>query len=327
MSESLGGGTTNLLRMARTGCQSAVSFVALALGGDATEGDVATALYPAPSEEAPLREEVIDDLVHQLWLDPGVARHKALLRTVRVASRQLGEPSVQLAVATVPLGSADEGRPWGLLGVADPDVKAFGLPDVELLSRIAKRLTSYVAARQRVRGAASGTATSPPGAPASLEERARGLASTPDLARLLGGEDPGTGLVALGALLGKTGRFLGAGEGAGGSLAVVALEVSGVSGMPKATMARVARAIRADLRFDDLVSGVGARGFIAVVPLAPGGTGAQALADRLAASARAAVGATGAVVRSAHVAVDLGSHVDADAHELLRAVLDELGTA
>lgn len=325
MRESLGGGTTHLLRMARTGCQSAVSFVALVAEADVTKGDVATAVYPAPSEEAPLREEVIDDLVRQLWLDPGVARHKALLRTVRVASRQLGEPSAQLAVATVPLGSDDEGRPWGLLGVADPDLKTFGLPDVELLSRIAQRLTSYVAARQRVR-AAAGTVGSPPGAPVSLEERAGGLASTPDLARLLGGEDPGTGLVALGALLGKTGRFLGAGEGAGGSLAVVALEVSGVSGMPKDTMARVARAIRADLRFDDLVSGVGARGFIAVVPLAPGGTGAQALADRLAASARAAVGATGAVVRSAHVAVDLASHVDEDAHELLRAVLDKLGT-
>ena len=55
MSESLGGGTTHLLRMARTGCQSAVSFVALVAEGDVTEGDVATAVYPAPSEEAPLR--------------------------------------------------------------------------------------------------------------------------------------------------------------------------------------------------------------------------------------------------------------------------------
>jgi len=322
MSEALGGGTTHLLRMARTGCQSAVSFVALVAGDD-----VATAVYPAPSEDAAVREEVIDDLVRQLWLDPGVARHKALLRTVRVASRQLGEPSVQLAVATVPLGSDGEGRPWGLLGVADPDVKAFGLPDVELLSRIARRLTSYVAARRTLRGAGTGAVAPRTGAPPSLEGRAGGIASTPDLARLYGGEDPPTGLVTLAALLAKTGRFLGAGEGAGGSLAVVALEVSGVSGPADDTMARVARAIRADLRFDDLVSALGSRGFVAVVPLAPGWAGAQAVADRLAMSARAAVGAAGAVVRSAHVAVDLASHVDADAHELLRAVLDELGTA
>ena len=326
MSGSLGGGSTHLLRMARTGCKSAVSFVALVAGDH-----VATAIYPIASDEAPFGEEVVDDLVRQLWLDPAIARRKALLRSVRVGGHQPGEAPIQLAVATVPVGADGEGRPWGLLGVADPDVKAFGLPDVELLSRIAQRLTSYVAARRQVRSVAAGTAPPPAGSsppPAGTapvpEARTADLASTPGLAGLFGGEDPGTGLLPLGTLLGRTGRLLGAGEGAGGSLAVVALEVSGASGTPKDTMARVARAIRADLRFEDLVSGLGATGFIAVVPLAPGGTGAQALADRLAASARAAVGTTGAAVRSAHVAVDLSSH--ADAADLVRAVLDELGT-
>ena len=326
MSGSLGGGSTHLLRMARTGCKSAVSFVALVAGDH-----VATAIYPIASDEAPFGEEVVDDLVRQLWLDPAIARRKALLRSVRVGGHQPGEAPIQLAVATVPVGADGEGRPWGLLGVADPDVKAFGLPDVELLSRIAQRLTSYVAARRQVRSVAAGTAPPPAGSsppPAGTapvpEARTADLASTPGLAGLFGGEDPGTGLLPLGTLLGRTGRLLGAGEGAGGSLAVVALEVSGASGTPKDTMARVARAIRADLRFEDLVSGLGATGFIAVVPLAPGGTGAQALADRLAASARAAVGTTGAAVRSAHVAVDLSSH--ADAADLVRAVLDELGS-
>ncbi|MDA8316724.1 MAG: hypothetical protein M0010_16375 [Actinomycetota bacterium] len=333
MSGSLGGGSTHLLRMARTGCKSAVSFVALVAGDH-----VATAIYPIASDEAPFGEEVVDDLVRQLWLDPAIARRKALLRSVRVGGHQPGEAPIQLAVATVPVGADGEGRPWGLLGVADPDVKAFGLPDVELLSRIAQRLTSYVAARRQVRSVAAGTTPPPAGSspppagssppPAGTapvpEARTADLASTPGLAGLFGGEDPGTGLLPLGTLLGRTGRLLGAGEGAGGSLAVVALEVSGASGTPKDTMARVARAIRADLRFEDLVSGLGATGFIAVVPLAPGGTGAQALADRLAASARAAVGTTGAAVRSAHVAVDLSSH--ADAADLVRAVLDELGT-
>ncbi len=344
MSESLGGGTTHLLRMARTGCQSAVSFVALVVGDD-----VATAVYPTPSDEAPLGEAVVDDLVRQLWLDPAVARRKALLRSVRVAGHEPGEAPVQLAVATVPLGADGEGRPWGLLGVADPDVKAFGLPDVELLSRIAQRLSSYVAARRRVRSLAAGTAPSSPGtappspgtAPPSEAHAADlastpGLASTPDLARLLEGEDPGTGLLSLGALLGRTGRLLGAGEGAGGSLVVVAVEVSDVSGAPQGVAVtaretaredarRAARAIRAELRVDDLVSRLGDTGVLAVVPLAPGGAGAQALADRLAASARAAVGAAAVTVRSAHVAVDLFWH--ADAADLVRAVLDELGSA
>ena len=330
MSESLGGGTTHLLRMARTGCQSAVSFVALVAGDE-----VATAVYPTPSDEAPLGEAVVDDLVRQLWLDPSVARRKALLRSVRVAGHEPGEAPVQVAVATVPLGADGEGRPWGLLGVADPDVKAFGLPDVELLSRIAQRLTSYVAARRRVRSVAAGTAPPSSGTAPSSEAHAADLASTPGLARLLEGADPGTGLLSLGALLGRTGRLLGAGEGAGRSLAVVAVEVSDVSGAPQGVAVtardtareaarRVARAIRTELRVDDLVSRLGDTGVLAVVPLAPGGAGAQALADRLAASARAAVDAAAVTVRSAHVAVDLSSH--ADAADLVRAVLARLRT-
>ncbi len=337
LGDALGGATTHVLRMARTGCKSAVSFVALVV-----DDDVATAVYPRFSQDASVREEVIDALVRQLWLDPAIARRKALVRTVRVASRSLGELPVQLAVATVPLGLDDEDRPWGLLGVADPEVKAFGLPDVELLARIAQRLTSHIAARQWLRGAGSGAGSGPgtgpgsgagalassTGAPPSIEEGVGGIMRTPDLARLYEGEDPGSGLVALAALLARTGRLIGAGERAGGSIALVALEVSGVEGPPGDTLARVARAIRADLRFDDLVSGVGARGLVAVVPLAPGGTGAQALEDRLAASARAALdaalGATRAAVRTAHVTVDLASHVEEDAHDLLRAVLDKL---
>ena len=329
LGDALGGATTHVLRMARTGCKSAVSFVALVV-----DDDVATAVYPRFSQDASVREEVIDALVRQLWLDPAIARRKALVRTVRVASRSLGELPVQLAVATVPLGLDDEDRPWGLLGVADPEVKAFGLPDVELLARIAQRLTSHIAARQWLRGAGSGAGSgagalaSSTGAPPSIEEGVGGIMRTPDLARLYEGEDPGSGLVALAAFLARTGRLIGAGERAGGSIALVALEVSGVEGPPGDTLARVARAIRADLRFDDLVSGVGARGLVAVVPLAPGGTGAQALEDRLAASARAALdaalGATRAAVRTAHVTVDLASHVEEDAHDLLRAVLDKL---
>jgi hypothetical protein len=322
VSEQLGGGTTHALRMARTGCKSAVSFVALV-----DDGDLATAVYPGPYEEAPLRRELIDDLVRQLWLDPGIARHKALLRSVRVASRDPSEPSIRIAVATVPLASDEAGRPWGLLGVADPDVRAFGLPDVELLSRIAQRLTSYVAARQKVRSVGADAVASPPGAPPPLGAPPGGLVGTPDLARLLTGGDPGSGLVALGTLLAKTGRLLGAGEAADGSLALVALEVSGDSGTAEDTMARVARAIRADLRSDDLVSAVGTRSFVAVVRLAPGGTAAQALADRLAAAARAALGASDAVVRSAHLVADLASHVQPDADQLLRAVLGELHAA
>ena len=341
-SGSLGGGTEHLLRMARTACQSAIAFVALGVGGE-----LASAISAAPWDETPRAQDVIEDLVRQLWFDPGIARHKAVLRAVRVASREPGGAPVRVAVATVPFGADDDGRPLGLLGVADPHVKAFGFPDVELLSGIAGRLTSHVAARQHVRRRARSGAV---GGGANVGPRAGDLSSASDLARLLREEDPATGLLALGALLAKTGRLLGAlGAAADGSIAVVALEVSAIPAAARgattrvaggdtaggtaddtagdtAVVARAVRAIRAELRHDDLVSSLGGTGIVAVVPFAPGSAGAQAVDDRLAASARAAVHATGAVVRSAHVAVDFASRTarHAEAHELVRDVLTKL---
>ncbi|MGH9101310.1 MAG: hypothetical protein ACRDV8_13915, partial [Acidimicrobiales bacterium] len=76
-------------------------------------------------------------------------RGKALVRTVHLGGH--GGSTRRLAVAALPLGTDDEGRPWGILGVADPETKSFGLTELELLSRIAQRLTSYVRARQEVR--------------------------------------------------------------------------------------------------------------------------------------------------------------------------------
>lgn len=140
MEQGLSGGTTNLLRMARSGCQSASSFVALAL----TDDSFATAVYPATPEPGALDASMVDAVVRQLWHEPGLAQGKALVRTVRI-----GDTS--LAVAVVPLAVDQPHQPSGILGVAGPGGQTFGLPDLELLSRIAQRLTSYVRARRTVR--------------------------------------------------------------------------------------------------------------------------------------------------------------------------------
>ena len=147
MVDNLSGGTTNLLRMARSGCQSAVAFVALALG----DQSFATATYPAELGDGLPSAAQLEDLARQLWLEPGIAQGKALVRTVQLGGHQPGRPQARLAVAVLPLGVGSGGQLSGILGVADPEAKSFGLPELELLSRIAQRLTSYVKARQAVR--------------------------------------------------------------------------------------------------------------------------------------------------------------------------------
>ena len=160
MEQALSGGTTNLLRMARSGCQSASSFVALAL----TDDSFATAVYPSTPELGSLDIATVDHLMRQLWHDPGFGRGKALVRTIPVGNDRI-------AVAAVPLAVNEQGQPSGLLGVADPGGKSFGVPDLELLSRIAQRLTSYVQARRAIRSQVSSPAapadrgTAAPGQP------------------------------------------------------------------------------------------------------------------------------------------------------------------
>ena len=83
MRESLGGGTTHLLRVARTACQSAIAFLALCVGGE-----LVSVISDAPSDETPRREDVVDDLVHQLWLDPGITHRVPCWRSSWKAARR-----------------------------------------------------------------------------------------------------------------------------------------------------------------------------------------------------------------------------------------------
>lgn len=413
MEQGLSGGTTNLLRMARSGCQSGSSFVALAL----TDDSFATAVYPATPEPGAVDMASVDAVVRQLWHDPGLGRGKALVRTIRIGDDRL-------AVAAVPLAMTGEGQPSGILGVADLGGKSFGVPDLELLSRIAQRLTSYVQARRAVRsqvaaaggslddeavaptgspagqfatsasdarrtymvgkvleasggagadrpvpssagswtegelgsdalGAAlgafgaglplppfpppAGTAGVDPSsaaAPAPREETTRRETPSPpepparalqgDSVRSLLGDDAEIdGLVPLGALLGRAGRLLGAGAATSGSLAVVALEVEGMDDAQLDEVARVARAIRSELRFDDPLARIGNLSFVAVVPLAPGAASGSHVEAHLSGRVRLAVARhPGARVHAAHVVAPLNGGQDAD--ELLRAAVVKL---
>jgi hypothetical protein len=350
MVDNLSGGTTNLLRMARSGCQSAVAFVALALG----DQSFATATYPAELGDGLPSAAQLEGLARQLWLEPGLAQGKALVRTVQLGGHQAGQSQVRLAVAVLPLGVGSGGQPSGILGVADPEAKSFGLPELELLSRIAQRLTSYVKARQAVRTQLAATETlreepSPPspwgeavapdpgaGAPEPWQppdagpptERARPETQpgTVDPLGALLGDGAVPGLVPLGALLGRAGRLIGAGFSTHGSLAVIVVTVDGVPQQVPDVLAGLVRALRSDLRFDDPVASIGGMSFVAVVPLAPGAASADQVEARLVDRVREAVASyPGAVVRAAHVVAPLSAGRDAD--ELLRAAVVKLRAA
>ena len=351
MVDNLSGGTTNLLRMARSGCQSAVAFVALASGNH-----FATASYPAELGDGPPSAAQLENLARQLWLEPGIAQGKALVRTVQLGGHQQGRPQIRLAVAVVPLGVDSGGRPSGILGVADPEAKSFGVPELELLSRIAQRLTSYVKARQAVRAqlAASATTRAEPSPPTPWGEAA---APAPDVGASApvqpweAGPEPGParvvaapvdvptetvdpldallghgsveGLVPLGALLGRVGRLLGAGCSALGSLAVIVVTVDGVAQQDTGVLAELVRSLRTDLRFDDPVASIGGLSLVAVVPCAPGAASPDQVEARLVDRAREAVASfPGAEVRAAHVVAPLMAWRDAD--ELLRAAVLKL---
>ncbi len=165
--DSLSGGTTNLLRMARSESRAAAAFVALALDDDT----FATATYRATPEDEVFSGETVDDLIRQAWGDPEFGTGKVLVRMARLASRGLG-PGRRMALAIVPLVDGPGNRPWGLLGVVGPEAGSFDSRQIELLERIAQRLSSYFRARQEVReqvapdvaagqGAAAPTAPSP----------------------------------------------------------------------------------------------------------------------------------------------------------------------
>jgi len=151
MQDSLSGGTTNLLRMARNECRGALAFVALALD----DSLFATATYPTMPDDDMCGMEGVDDLVRQAWSDPELGHAKTLVRSTELRIRESACPR-RLVVAITPLCDGPAGKPWGMLGVVDPEGGAFEAPQIDLLEQITQRVASYLRARQEVREGVSG---------------------------------------------------------------------------------------------------------------------------------------------------------------------------
>jgi O-antigen/teichoic acid export membrane protein/GGDEF domain-containing protein len=156
-----------------------------------------------------------------------------------------------------------------------------------------------------------------------------GSGSADQLAELLAESDPVTGLPSAAVLLARLGRLLGAARDPGWELCLVVVHLarSGGTGPLAAPseeqLARIATALRGELRFDDIVARVGPRTFVAAVLLVAGAAEASGIAAHLESSARAAMppaAAGPAAVRASTVVVHLPC--DGQADLLVRQALE-----
>jgi hypothetical protein len=132
---NMGGGITNLLRMARNECRGLVAFVA-ASNGNGLE----VASFPA-GEDA-VGHDAVSQLVRLTSADPEFGHGGPFVRTVALDG--FLEP---VTVAVAPLGAGGE---QGLLGVVGHDPSEFGNHQRQVIERVAQRLTRHLKARAEV---------------------------------------------------------------------------------------------------------------------------------------------------------------------------------
>lgn len=148
---SLGGGITNLLRMARNECQGLVAFVAAV-----HDGGIEIATFPPNGGEERVGGDSVAQLVRQISSDPEFGHGGPFVRSV-VLEGYL-EP---VTVAVAPLGTGGE---QGLLGVVGRDTTAFGERQRKFLEGVALRLSRHLKARGEMdqrRRAGEAEATAP----------------------------------------------------------------------------------------------------------------------------------------------------------------------
>ena len=186
------------------------------------------------------------------------------------------------------------------------------------------------------RPSTNGAAASPPD---GLPAPSFGPGGLDRLAELLVESDPVTGLPSAAVLLARLGRILGAAGEPGWALGLVALQLVRSGGAAllavpsEELLSGIAAALRAELRFDDVVARIGPRTFVAAVPLVDGEAEGSEVAAHLDAAVRAVVASAGSAsptppgaawtVRTGDVVVPLPCDRQADL--LVRQAVEALG--
>ena len=133
---NMGGGVTNLLRMARDECRGLVTYIAAA-----HDGGLEVASFPEGGVDA-VGPAAVSQLVRLTSSDPEFGHGGPFVRTVVLDG--FLEP---VTVAVAPLGT---GGDRGLLGVVGHDPSDFGEHQRRTLERVAQRLTRHLVARDEV---------------------------------------------------------------------------------------------------------------------------------------------------------------------------------
>jgi GGDEF domain-containing protein len=174
------GGVGHLLRMAKTQCGVSLAFAALRKA----DGGFAIATFPSLTTDPSWSVEAIDELVRQTWDDPHLSGGTVLVRSGRVLKGMWTGQGHHIKLAAAALSDPETpDHPWGLLCVAEPLAGHFEQDQLNLLGRLAGRLTSYLRARQQVLEASSAfepvAATAPVAAPQPVAPAYEPMVETP----------------------------------------------------------------------------------------------------------------------------------------------------
>jgi hypothetical protein len=159
----MGGGITNLLRMARNECRGLVAFVASANGSG-----MEVASFPAGEDS--VGHEAVSQLVRLTSADPEFGHGGPFIRTVNLDG--FLEP---VTVAVAPLGPSGE---RGVLGVVGHHPSEFGEHQRRVIERVAQRLTRHLTARAEIE-ARTGSTVPRPTPPLVAESPAGGVPEWP----------------------------------------------------------------------------------------------------------------------------------------------------
>lgn len=325
-------GVTNLLRFARSQLRATAAFAMVTRNG----GEPELVFVPSDGGDVALPGEALAHVAGIATQDPEFGHAGVFVRKVQLTR------AMTLVVAAVPGPGAR-----GMLGVVGPEVDGSDRRQLDLLDRLAQRLTRHVQALhvvgerrvafapQPTSGMQGGrppapvvtdpTSAVPPGrldsttaaptpphptsAPTAEDDR-RAIGWS---AAWLAPSDPITGLPSLARFFSRAGRLLGSEARASGAVAVVVVEVPSDRTAPLA-----ARALAAQLRFGDPLARIDHGLFAAAVVLFPGSTRGEAVEERLGSAVRAALEPQ-APVRTVHVLAEPGDRRDID--ELLRTAI------
>jgi hypothetical protein len=137
------GAMEELLKTASTETGAAVAFVAL------YRADGSFHIITSSDGRPPWGQRAFASLARSLWLDPGLNDDGVLVSNSRVEQGRLRRRQANVATAIL-VDTAVSDAEWGIFSIVAHDRETFTDRHLDLISSLAKRVTSYLSAREQV---------------------------------------------------------------------------------------------------------------------------------------------------------------------------------